>query len=133
MEERLDKISLNQLEQGNKHDKGCGLKRAIIKGLQSLEEKKCITVLRQKTSGGINQINVYSLNFKKEGVVSLRNYGSVPKDIRGSVPNDTQQETGIKSTTTTVVVDFSKYIDFKDNIRIPLAESDINRIISHHR
>ena len=121
-----DKISLNQLEQGNKHDKGCGLKRkAIIKGLQSLEEKKCITVLRQKTSGGINQINVYSLNFKKEGVVSLRHYGSVPKDIRGSVPNDTQQETGIKSTTTTVVVDFEK---FKDYIPISLSETEIRQI-----
>lgn len=130
-----DMISLNQLEKGGEKDKGCGLKkRTIIRALQSLEEKKCIHIARAKASDGINQINTYSLHFKGEGGwCHARHYGSVSAGMGGSVTADTQQHTSINTNTTTVVVDFGKFRDYKDSIRVPLSEIAVNRIMMSHR
>ena len=71
---RQDSISLRQLtngitkKSGEVLDKGAGVnRRTAIRAVQGLEKKGLIEVKRVKSEDGYNQVNVYSLRFKKTG------------------------------------------------------------------
>jgi Bacteriophage replication protein O len=97
-----DRISISQLEKGNGHDRGCGLKRrAIIYALKGLEAKRCILVHRRKDRQGASEVNLYSLNFSNgrvvhemhQGSAGICTTGSALSGKRGSASGCTQQQT----------------------------------------
>ena len=94
-----DAISISQIMNGttNKRtgevfDHGTGLARStVITALKGLVEKRLISVYKQVTADGINEINVYEPRFRQdeleaEGVVRKSDYGC-PNFGQGVVRN----------------------------------------------
>ena len=88
-----DAISLKQLTDGIRArdgrilDSGTGMSRkGVIGGVKGLLTKGVITVRKHLDDRGENEINVYRLRFREEGVVTKGNYPSNPGTPPGSNP-----------------------------------------------
>ncbi len=99
-----DAISINQLiggittRDGRMLDSGTGMSRqGVMRGVKGLEVKGVITVRKDVSEDGVNQINLYSLRFRPQGVVYERDYGSLPS--RPGVVTDVDPQETVKQNT----------------------------------
>ncbi len=96
---QADRISLNQMIEGittgdgRRLDEGTGMSRqGVMRGIKGLLEKQIVTVQKAVSEDGVNQINVYALRFREEGVVYDVDYGSQRRGL-GVVTQVDPQET----------------------------------------
>ena len=96
---QADRISLNQVIEGiitgdgRRLDEGTGMSRqGVMRGIKGLLEKQIVTVQKAVSEDGVNQINLYALRFREEGVVYDVDHGSQRRGL-GVVTQVDPQET----------------------------------------
>jgi len=87
-----DAISLSQLcngitaHDGRRLDYGTGLSRkGVISACASLSMKGLLSISKQRTPDGDNEINIYTLIVRAMGVVTAGNHPSKPRQSLGSI------------------------------------------------
>jgi hypothetical protein len=132
-----DAISINQLisgistRDGRVLDRGTGMSRqGVMRGIKGLTAKGVIVVRKEVGEDGVNQVNLYALRFREQGVVYERDYGGLPS--RPRVVNEVDPQHTVKQQTEKqhTVKEFETSKDQRRNIDITLeAMAVIGRYI----